>query len=66
MSREGSDSEVDLANADVHFTTESGLNSDIATWPLSATSCRRQLHLQPQIPIGRWRSSNGGLIVRNG
>ena len=28
MSREGSDSEVDLANADVHFTTESGLNSD--------------------------------------
>jgi hypothetical protein len=36
MSREGSDSEVDLANADFRFTAESGLNSDIATCPLCA------------------------------
>jgi hypothetical protein len=38
MSREGSDSEVDLANADCRLIPESGLNSDIAPCPKSAKS----------------------------
>jgi hypothetical protein len=36
--REGSDSEVELADADFRFTTESGLKSDIAACPKSASS----------------------------